>query len=191
MAGNTRTNGHLRIWLSRVVIFGPATLLLIAAFVIAYQFVKPAPPREIVMAAGSTDGVYYYYGRIYRNLLAEEGITVTLLETKGSTANIDLLNKEKADVAFVQGGTRDDDGQSQLRSLASLYFEPIWLFVRDDAKVTQLADLRGKRVAIDSDGSGTRKVALLLLSDLGLDATSVTPSPMSGTDRQPPCAMES
>jgi hypothetical protein len=65
MAGNTPTKyRHLRIWLSRIGIIGPAIFLIIAAFVVAYQFVKPAPPREIVMATGSKYGVYSYYGRI-------------------------------------------------------------------------------------------------------------------------------
>ena len=34
-------------------IFGPALVLTVAAFVIAYQFVDPAPPEHIVIAAGS------------------------------------------------------------------------------------------------------------------------------------------
>ena len=45
--------GRLRIWMDRVVIFGPAILLTIAAFTVAYFFVQPAPPRHIVMATGS------------------------------------------------------------------------------------------------------------------------------------------
>jgi TRAP transporter TAXI family solute receptor len=171
-----------RIWLSRIIVFGPAILLTIAAFVFAYRFVQPAPPREIVMATGAEDGVYYYYGRAYRDLMAQEGIAVTLLKTAGSAENIDLLNRGKADVAFVQGGTRSDDGQTTLRSLASLYFEPIWIFVREDVAVMHLADLRGKRVAIDGDGSGTRKTALLLLSDIGLDASNVKLSSLGGTE---------
>lgn len=174
--------GQLRIWLSRVAVFGPAVLLTIAAFVVAYHFVQPAPPRQIVMATGAEDGVYYYYGRAYRDLMAQEGITVTLLKTAGSAENIDLLDQGKADVAFVQGGTRSDDGQTALRSLASLYFEPIWIFVRKDVPATRLADLRGRRVAVDSEGSGTRKTALLLLSDIGLDATNLKLSPLGGTE---------
>lgn len=183
MAGDRDTmRGKFRIWLERVGMFGPAVLLTIAAFAVAYHFVQPAPPRHIVMATGSKDGVYYYYGRIYRDLMAREGIDVTLKETAGSIANIDLLNRGEADVAFVQGGTRTDDGTTPLRSLASLYFEPVWLFVRGDVPIARLADLRGRRVAIDGDGSGTRIVALQLLADNGLDGTTVQISPLGGAD---------
>ena len=38
-------------------IFGPAIILTLAGFVVAYQFVEPAPPRRIAIATGGTEGV--------------------------------------------------------------------------------------------------------------------------------------
>ncbi len=183
MAGDIEgKRGQLRTWLERVGLFGPGALLTVAAFAVAYHFIQPAPPRHIVMATGSKDGAYYYYGRMYRDLMAREGIEVTLRETAGSIANIDLLNRGDADVAFVQGGTRSDAGATSLRSLASLYYEPVWLFVRKDLPASRLADLRGRRVAVDREGSGTRVIALQLLSDIGLDGGAVEVSPLGGAD---------
>src|SRR5690242_2993263 len=115
--------GQLRTWMERIGVVAPALLLSAAAFAVAYRFVQPAPPGHFVMATGAENGVYAYYGRIYRDLMAREGIEVTLVETAGSIDNIELLNSGKADVAFVQGGTRSDEGDTKLRSLASLYFE--------------------------------------------------------------------
>jgi TRAP transporter TAXI family solute receptor len=174
--------GQLRIWMERIGVVAPALLLTIAAFAIAYRFVQPAPPRHIVMATGATDGVYYYYGRIYHDLMAREGIEVTLVETAGSVANIDLLNQGKVDVAFIQGGTRSDNGDTPLRSLGSLYFEPIWLFVRKDLPAAKLADLRGRRIAVGIEGSGTRALALQLLADIGLDGATAQIVAIGGTD---------
>ena len=183
MAGGApRKHGQLRTRLELIGIFGPAGLLIVAAFVIAYQFVQPAPPRHIVMATGSKSGAYYQYGRAYRDLMTQEGIEVTLVETAGSVANIGLLSSGEADIAFVQGGTRDGDGETSLRSLASLYFEPVWLFMRKDVPVARLTDLLGRRVAIDREGSGTRAVALRLLADNGLDSATVEVSPLGGSD---------
>jgi TRAP transporter TAXI family solute receptor len=175
-------HGQLRTWLERLGVFGPAILLTIAGFAVCYHFVQPAPPRRLVIAAGPTDGAYYYYGRIYRDLLAKEGIVADLVATPGSIANIERLNQDRADVAFVQGGTRTDGGDTPLRSLASLYYEPIWLFVRRDAPVERLADLRGQRVAVDVEGSGTRAIALQLLADTGLDESAVQSFPLGGKD---------
>ena len=177
-----RKRGQLRIWLERIGVFGPGALLTIAAFAVAYHFIQPAPPRHIVMATGSKDGAYYYYGRMYRDLMAREGIEVALKETAGSIENIGLLERGEADVAFVQGGTRSDEGTTALRSLASLYYEPVWLFVRKDLPAQRLADLRGRRVAVDREGSGTRVIALQLLSDMGLDGATVEISPLGGAE---------
>jgi TRAP transporter TAXI family solute receptor len=174
--------GQFRIWMERIGVVAPALLLTIAAFAVAYRFVQPAPPRHIVMATGAPDGVYYYYGRIYHELMAREGIEVTLVQTAGSIANIDLLNQGKVDVAFIQGGTRADEGDTPLRSLASLYFEPIWLFVRKDAPVAKLADLRGQRIAVGIEGSGTRALALQLLADIGLGDTTAQIFAVGGGD---------
>jgi uncharacterized protein len=183
VAGDTPTKqGQLRTWLERIGIFGPAVLFTIVAFAVAYRFVQPAPPRHITMATGPQDSVYQYYGRMYRDLMAQEGIDVTLAKTAGSIANIELLNERKADVAFVQGGTRNDDGHTKLRSLASLYFEPVWVFVRKNLPVARLADLRGRRIAVDGEGSGTRVIALQLLADIGLDDATVRVSPLGGAD---------
>src|SRR5579883_2650359 len=177
-----RRRGQLRTWLERIGVFGPGALLTIAAFAVAYHFIQPAPPRHIVMATGSRDGAYYYYGRMYRDLMAQEGIDVTLMETAGSIANIGLLDRGEADVAFVQGGTRSDEGKTPLRSLGSLYFEPVWLFVRKDLPVARLADLRDRRVAVDREGSGTRVVALQLLADTGLEGGALETSPLGGAE---------
>jgi hypothetical protein len=119
-----------RTWRERARIFGPATLLSLLALVVTYHFVQPAPPHHIVFATGQEGGAYYLFGLRYQALLAHEGIDVTVRPTSGSVENIDLLKKGKVDVAFVQGGTGASADAPGLRSLASLYYEPIWIMVR-------------------------------------------------------------
>src|SRR5215510_12872264 len=132
---------------------------------IAYQFIKPAPPRHIVFATGPEQGAYAYYGLLYRDRLQREGISVTAEITRGSIENIELLRDHRADIAFVQGGAAEDIEAPHLRSLASVYLEPIWIFVRKDASIGRLSELRGCRVALDREGSGTHAVVLQLLAD--------------------------
>ena len=169
-----------RTWKERLAVFGPAILITSIALVIAYQFVQPAPPRHIVLATGPEQGAYSYYGKIYRDRLKREGIDVTLRETRGSIENLELLRDRSADVAFVQGGTGENIDAPHLRSLASLYFEPVWVFVRKDARITRLGDLRGRRIALDQEGSGTRAIALQLLADNRLQEKDFAPLPLGG-----------
>jgi TRAP transporter TAXI family solute receptor len=140
-------------------------VIMVAGLVIAYQFIKPAPPRHIVFATGPEQGAYAYYGRLYGDRLQREGVSVTTEITRGSIENIELLRDHRADIAFVQGGAAKDIEAPHLRSLASVYLEPIWIFVRKDASIGRLSELRGRRVALDKEGSGTRAVVPQLLAD--------------------------
>ena len=154
-----------RTWREGIAVVGPALVVMAAGLIIAYQFIKPAPPRHIVFATGPEQGAYAYYGRLYRDRLQREGISVTTESTRGSIENIELLRDHKADVAFVQGGAAAEIEAPHLRSLASLYLEPVWIFVRKNASISRLSELRGRRVALDKEGSGTRALVLQLLAD--------------------------
>src|SRR3546814_3120628 len=68
----------------------------------------------------------------------------------------------------MQGGIGVPAEHPTLRSLGSLYFEPIWIFVRGDVAPGRLTGLAGKRNAVGAAGSGTRAVALPLLEDNGV-----------------------
>ena len=57
---------------------------------------------------------------------------------------------------------------SGLRALASLYLESVHLLVTRGSGITKVADLRGKRVSLDVEGSGTLVDALLILKAFGL-----------------------
>ncbi|MGD2112308.1 MAG: TAXI family TRAP transporter solute-binding subunit [Gammaproteobacteria bacterium] len=146
--------------------FGPAILVALAGLVIAWQFVNPAPPRHITIAAGHPDGAYHLFAMRYRQRLAALGITLDIRTTAGSVENIDLLQAPDApvDLAFVQGGTAGQDSSIPLVSLGSLYLEPLWVFYRG-AEIDRLTALAGLRIAIGEPGSGTRNVALTLLAD--------------------------
>ena len=150
-------------------IYGPAALLVFAAFVIAYQFIKPAPPGHVVMATGGVDGAYHGYAKRYAERLAREGITLELRPTAGSVENTRLLREGVVSLAMVQGGIEDPDADTVgLQSLGSLYHEPLWLFYRRDVDFTDMRDLAGRRIAVGPVGSGTRALVTRLLADNGV-----------------------
>jgi TRAP transporter TAXI family solute receptor len=155
----------------RLKIYLPSLIVTLIGFVIAFQFIKPAPPKTITIATGDPKGAYYAFGQRYREILAKYGITLNVRSTKGSVENLDLLGKPAGgvDVAFIQGGVGDPASMPELGSLASLYFEPLWVFHRAEMPVNRLTDFRGKRIAVGQEGSGTRALALLLLKENGID----------------------
>ena len=163
-------------------IYGGALVLTAAAFFFTYQFVQPAPPDTLSIATGRTDGAYYAYAQQFKTELAKENIELTILETGGSVENINLLDTGEADVAFVQSGVVESANHPELQGLGSLYFEPVWVFVRKGSGVERLNQLSGAKIAVGQAGSGTRSVANAILGDNRLDATNVSTFELSGMD---------
>jgi TRAP transporter TAXI family solute receptor len=163
-------------------IYGPAVLLGCIALLIAYQFVDPAPPDRITIATGGPNGAYYAFAERYREILARDGVTLELRVTDGSVENIALLESPDAgvDVAFVQGGTGGYATGNTLRSLASLYYEPLWLFSNEANSFSTSSDLFGKRVSIGPAGSGTRALVLELVEDAGISENKIHISDLTG-----------
>ena len=143
----------------------PGIIVTLIGFLIAFTFVGSPPPNRLRFASGSTWGAYNKFAQKYKAELVHQGLTVEVLTTKGSTENLQLLIEGKADIAFVQGGILPEKSDVDLVSLGSVYFEPLWLFVRSEEPQSRFSQLSGKRVAIGSQGSGTRAVALELLKD--------------------------
>ena len=146
-------------------------LIVGIGFVIAFQFVQPAPPNRIVITTGSDAGAYYAYAGRYANILARNGVTLEVRTSAGSLQNLERLENDEAQVGFVQGGViepkgdpDEEDTDSALVSLGSVFFEPVWVFYRGDRRFDRLTDLKGKRIAIGQEGSGVRQLAQQLLS---------------------------
>ena len=113
-----------------LITIGPALLITIIAFWVASKFIKPAPPNKIIITTGREDGAYFKYAKQYQAILARNDIAVEILPSVGSAENIKRMDENSADIAFVQGGTSVVDNGTELTTLGSLYYEPLWFFYR-------------------------------------------------------------
>ncbi len=158
-------------------------------FVVAFQFVEPAPPRHVVMTSGGESGAYYQFAKRYAAVLARSGITLEVLTSEGSVQNLERLKSGEAQIGFVQGGVIEPVDESRideepenwgLLSLGSMFYEPVWVFYQGKT-IERLSELRGKRIAIGQEGSGIRQLAQRLLEDNDIDFRQNT-VPISGLD---------
>jgi TRAP transporter TAXI family solute receptor len=170
-----------------------ASLLILAALAcvlwIMTRYLSPAPPRSVSMTTGAPDGAYHAFGEKYKTYLKANGIELILLPSEGSVQNLERLSAG-TNAGFVQGGlgflTLDPDQDAEktpLRALSVIGYEPLWIFVSAaQAKLlgNGLQSLRGKRVAIGTEGSGTRKVALDVLKSYQLSADNTALDTSSG-----------
>ena len=168
------------LWL--VVALG--ALLIGAAFLVAAHFIKPAPPDTLTLTSGAPDGAYHAFALRYRGVFEREGVKLEIKPSSGSVENLVRLKDDAAnvDAGFVQGGLgllslnsqRQPEAETALFSLANLFYEPVWLFYQGRQELTQFSQLKGLRVAIGAQGSGSRKVALELLAAAGVTASNAT-----------------
>lgn len=160
----------------------PALALLVGGFWLAAQFIKPAPPDYLYISSGAAGGSYQLYAERYRQVLAKNGIELREQASAGSIENLKRLLDEDDDteVALVQSGTANGINVDKLFSLGYLYYEPLWIFYRDKREFDRLALLKGSRIAVGAEGSGTRKLALQMLEANGLDERNTTLLPLGG-----------
>ncbi len=153
------------------MMLGPAVVIVSIAFAVTFYFVKPAPPKTLVIAAAGDEGGFRYFARKYQEYLARHGIAVEIRSTEGSLTSIKLLEDERSgvDVAFVQSGTSDASVAPRIVSLGSLSYVPLWVFYRG-APIRDLNALQGKRIVVGPEASGTRALSLKLLQANGVGA---------------------
>ncbi len=157
--------------------YGLSILLIAAGFILAYQFVEPAPPNQLIMATGSKTGAYHSFGLALQKVLAEDGIELELRNSDGSMENAMFIADGTVDISIIQGGTplsKIDRGE-EIRSLGSLYYEPMWLFHKINPPPQTLQQLSRFRVNKGKEGSGTLQLVNELpnLNDMTEDKFSM------------------
>ena len=106
--------------------------------------------------------------------------------SNGSVSNIKAISRGSLESGFAQSdvihwaytGTGIFEGQppnKKLRAISNLYPETIHVVARKGAGITQIRDLRGKRVSLDEPGSGTLVDARIVLSEHGLSENDLKP----------------
>jgi TRAP-type uncharacterized transport system substrate-binding protein len=151
-----------------------AILTIIMLAVVAgatFLVLRTMPPRVITMATGAEGGAYNEVGKRYRELLAREGIELRLVQTSGALENLALLRDRRSGVSvgLLQGGITSESAAPEVEALGTIFYEPLWLFQRSELRGSALEALRGKKISVGPEGSGTRAVALELLKRNGLD----------------------
>lgn len=153
-----------------------ALVVLIGILFAILWILIPPPPRSIELATGFPTGLYQKFGEKLQSELAEEGVSLKLRTTGGTADNLALLNDPYSgiDFAMVQGGVADLAKYPNLVSIAGVFYEPMWVWYRESAfkaeggKLNLLSQIKGKRVSIGNEGSGTLALSAELIRASGL-----------------------
>ena len=171
-------------WRDLMTVLLPVLLLTMGLGWLAVKLIRPAPPNRVVILAGPPDSSFHVTADRYAKLIAAHGIKVEVRSTDGSIENLKTLldPHQAADVGFVQTGLTDDDKAPGLMSLGTLYVQPMMVFYRGKQEIDQLTQLKGRRIAIGPDGSGTAVLARRMLEENGMDKEDATLLDIDGDD---------
>ena len=153
----------------------------------------PVSSTKMTMGTGGTAGTYYAFGGVVgQQIAASTGISVNVVSTDGSKANILGINAGdyqlgtvQSDVmAYAAAGTRSFEEEGALdsfRVVGGLYAEAVQL-ITVDPSIETVADLAGKKVSIGAAGSGVYFNAVDVLAAAGLSEADIQPQYQSFAD---------
>jgi TRAP transporter TAXI family solute receptor len=163
-------------------------LLWAGALAASLAFAGAAQAQQFFrIGTGGTAGTYYPVGGMIANAVSQPGkIIATAQATNGSLANVNGVASGSMEAGFSQSdvatwaytGTGAFEGKpkvTDLRMIANLYPESIHLVVKKGSGIKSVADLKGKRVALDEPGSGTLIDARMVLAAYGVKESDIKP----------------
>ena len=139
------------------------------------------------IGTGGTAGTYYPVGGMIANAVSQPGkIVATAQASNGSLANVNGIVGGSMESGFSQAdvaswafkGNGIYEGKPNvpgLRLIANLYPESVHVVVKKGAGIKSVADLKGKRVALDEPGSGTLVNARAILAAYGIKESDIKP----------------
>lgn len=168
---HAETEDKLRVHRRRLLTGSIVAVAIVVGAIWALSIMHPLPPRTVTMATGQEGGAYHEFGIRYREILARAGIDLRLMPSEGGIGNLRRLRDPGSGVhvGFAQGGTTSVRESPGLVSLGTISYEPLWFFYRGAHPGRKLEGLRGRRISIGPEGSGTRSLALELLSRNGIE----------------------
>ena len=143
---------------------------------------------------GSTGGTYFPVGQLIAGLISHPpgvdrcdssdvcgppGLIMTARTSDGAVANVLAVNSGRAESGLAQGDVvaqalagagafRKPGKQTSIRVIADLFAEDVHLLVARNSKIKSIADLRGKRVSLGAETSGTAATVHAILAAYGI-----------------------
>jgi TRAP transporter TAXI family solute receptor len=163
---------------------------------------QPGAVTFFRIATGGAGGTYFPIGRLIASAISNPpgsrpcdkggscgvpGLIAVAQATQGSVENVGLLAAKRIEAALCQAdiaqwahsGTGLYEGRGAvpvIRAVASLYQEAVHVVVRREARLQTINELKGRRVSLGEEGSGTLVDARLILAAHGVQEKDVQAS---------------
>ncbi len=133
---------------------------------------------RLTLGTGQLPGVYREFGAAFAEYASARALPLHDHQSDGSVRNgfdvhsllldFALMQSDVAEILFAGWFEEDQIARPNLRSLASLWPEAVQIVTLEGTGIERIADLRGKRLATGSPGSGSRFNAIRVATAAGL-----------------------
>ena len=154
--------------MSNKLIFPLIFLSMIAASIFGWQWFRSQNRvYTLTIATGSTQGEYYAFAQALAKVVArhQPQLQIEVLPTEGSLNNLELLEKGLVQLALIQS---DTVVSPSTKAIASLFPEISHLIVTEESNIDSFSELKGKKIALMPQKSGSYSVFWYLSSHYGL-----------------------
>ncbi len=136
---------------------------------------------KLTFSSGSEGGLYLPLARAMAKAVGDDHphIQLEVVESPGSQANLGRIERGEADLALAQNDSKGDD---TIRTLAPIYRDVLHFVVRRDSGIERLSDIRGRRVSVSEEGSGTEVVVRELTRHYGITYDDFQPAFLDPTE---------
>jgi len=140
--------------------------------------------KFLTIATGGASGPYNIIGTALSEVYVKNfGVNSKTQTTGASVENVNLLTQGKVDMVLalsdvvtdaVEGKNNFDKPITNIQQIAVLYPNVVQIVTTKDSGIKNIEDLRGKRIAVGDQGSGTEVNARTLLEGFGITYDDIT-----------------
>jgi TRAP transporter TAXI family solute receptor len=126
-----------------------------------------AAAQRVEISAGSLGGTLHIFGSAWGKIINQslkDEVSATVVATAGSLENARLLMGNKTDIGFVitpqaldayegRGVFAKEPPAKKLRTIFTYPYGGLQFVVREDSKIKQMVDLKGKKVMVGAPGT--------------------------------------
>lgn len=148
---------------------------------------------NLIIGTGGVGGTYYPLGGALAKVWTSnmEGVSVAAQSTGASVENTALIENNEIELGLTQNDLAEyavkgeymfDKEYKKLKVIGRLYSEDIQVFVREDAGINSISDMKGKRISLSYPGSGANANAEQILGVFGITPDDVKAEYPSNSD---------
>lgn len=145
---------------------------------------------NLTMGTASSTGTFYYVGAAIGNAVSDAGkLNVLVQATAGSNENVAMAQSGDIDLGMANcdalyaayNGEMGyaEAGKQDIQEVAALYESQLHVFVTKKSGITDISQLKGKKVCIGSQGTSYLFINEAILNAYGITLADVTPFYMS------------